>query len=308
MWPIIKRVLASLTVRTPVVAVLIHEQLLASRLFGLPWQLPTLRLITLIQTSHLRFPKTAHMKAILHSYLFLLAAFLYGCSSREETTSTDLGPTPKVLVFYKTAGFFHTSIPTGIAAIKRLGAENDFEVDTTKIAANFNPATLAQYKAVIFLSTTGDVLDAQQQQAFEQYIRAGNGFVGIHAATDTEYDWPWYNKLVGAYFNGHPAIQQATINVVDKKHDATAPLPGSWQRTDEWYNFKDFNPEVQVLMNLDENTYSGGIHGSSHPIAWYHNYQGGRSFYTAGGHTDESYQEPLFLQHLLGGIQYAAGM
>lgn len=238
-------------------------------------------------------------------YLLLFLPF-YSCSNEKEAAA-EPEPAAKILVFYKTAGFHHASIPVAVAALQKLGAENNLIVDTTKVATNFNPTNLANYRAVVFLSTTGDVLNDAQQQAFEQYISAGNGFVGIHAATDTEYGWPWYNGLVGAYFKDHPAIQQATIQVTNKNHDATAALPDAWQRTDEWYNFRDLNPGVQVLANLDERTYSGGSHGSSHPIAWYHGYQGGRSFYTAGGHTEESYREPLFLQHLLGGIQYATG-
>jgi type 1 glutamine amidotransferase len=247
------------------------------------------------------------MKATLHSFACLLLALcFYSCSNEQEPVAKP-EPAAKILVFYKTAGYFHSSIPVAISALQKLGNENNLVVDTTKVAANFNPATLAKYQAVVFLNTTGDVLDNAQQQAFEQYIGAGNGFVGIHAATDTEYGWPWYNGLVGAYFKDHPAIQQATIRVTDKNHDATAALPDTWARTDEWYNFRDLDPSVQVLANIDEQSYSGGSHGSSHPIAWYHAYQGGRAFYTAGGHTDGSYQEPLFLQHLLGGIQYAAG-
>ena len=249
------------------------------------------------------------MNKLVRSCLWLLlpAVVLGGCNRKEKGSGPDPAPVPRILVFYKTAGFAHGSIPIAITALSRLGAEHQIGVDTTRVAANINPANLAKYKAVVFLSTTGDVLNDPQQQAFEQYIRAGNGFVGIHAATDTEYDWPWYNGLVGAYFNGHPAVQAATVEVVDKGHPATAPLPDTWPRTDEWYNFRDMNPDVRVLANLNEQSYSGGLHGSSHPIAWYHDYQGGRAFYTAGGHTDESYQEPLFLRHLLGGIQYAMG-
>jgi type 1 glutamine amidotransferase len=151
------------------------------------------------------------------------------------------------------------------------------------------------------------VLNDAQQAAFEQYIRSGKGFVGIHAATDTEYDWPWYNRLVGAYFSSHPAIQPAVVRVINKTHSSTSFLPDAWSRTDEWYNFRNIQPTITVLATLDETTYIGGTNGTNHPIAWYHSYDGGRAFYTAGGHTAESYREPLFLRHLLGGIQYAIG-
>jgi type 1 glutamine amidotransferase len=212
-----------------------------------------------------------------------------------------------VLVFYKTGGFRHASIPVGLQAIQQLGKENTFGVDTTNNAAVFTPATLKKYAAVIFLSTTQDVLNQTQQTAFEQYIHSGKGFVGVHAATDTEYDWPWYNGLVGAYFTNHPAVQKATVKVTDKTHSSTSFLPSTWERTDEWYNFKDIQPDLKVLAILDESSYTGGTNGANHPIAWYHTYDGGRAFYTAGGHTNESYSEPLFLQHLLGGIKYAIG-
>jgi len=151
------------------------------------------------------------------------------------------------------------------------------------------------------------VLNETQQVVFEQYIRSGGGFVGIHAAADTEYEWPWYGKLVGGYFESHPKIQKAVIHVKNSKHLATKGLPVDWKRTDEWYNYKSLNSDIKVLMTLDESTYEGGKNGSDHPIAWYHEYDGGRAFYTGIGHTNESYSEPLFLQHILGGILYAAG-
>ncbi|NOS69483.1 MAG: ThuA domain-containing protein, partial [Verrucomicrobia bacterium] len=215
----------------------------------------------------------------------------------------------KVLVFSKTAGFRHDSIPNGIAAIQTLGASNDFSVDATEDSAAFTDTNLAQYQAVIFLCTTGDILDSGQQAAFERYMAAGGGFVGIHSASDTEYSWPWYGGLVGAYFSSHPAgTPQATIKVADQIHPSTTPLPKRWVRTDEWYNFQ-INPRgtVHVLATLDETTYSGGTMGFDHPIAWCHDYSGGRAWYTAGGHTQASYTEPLFLAHLLGGIEFAAG-
>ena len=205
--------------------------------------------------------------------------------------------TPKILVFSRTAAFRHSSIPTGIAAIQQLGVENSFEVTATEDPVVFADATLAQYRAVVFLLTTGDILDANQQAAFERYIGAGNGYVGIHSASDTEYSWPWYGGLVGAYFSNHPAIQKATVLVEDFEHASTRFLPEGWVRTDEWYSFQS-NPRanVHVLARLDESTYTGGTMGSDHPIAWFHDYDGGRAWYTAGGHTTGSFAEPLFLR------------
>lgn len=218
---------------------------------------------------------------------------------------TEVKKTPRILVYAKTKGFHHASIPAGLAAIQQLGAENGFAVDTTTDSSYFVPKTLKKYAAVVFMSTTGNILNAEQQTAFEKYIRSGRGFVGVHAATDTEYDWPWYNQLVGAYFKSHPKQQEAVLNIVDDTHISTKHLPKTWKRFDEWYNFKSIQPNLNILITIDEKSYTGGANGDSHPMAWYHDFDGGRSFYTEFGHTNESFKEPLFLQHLLGGIRYA---
>ena len=213
-------------------------------------------------------------------------------------------------MFTKTAGYRHDSIPTAIAAVEKLGAENGFAVDATEDASVFTDATLSRYAVVMFLLTTGDVLDQDQQAAFMRYIEAGGGFAGVHSASDTEHDWPWYGNLVGAYFSTHPEIQQATIDVLDRETPSTIHLPAQWARTDEWYNFStDPSSSVTVLASLDETTYQPGpgAMGASHPIAWQQVFDGGRSWYTAGGHTAESYSEPLFLAHILGGVLWAAG-
>ncbi len=215
----------------------------------------------------------------------------------------------QVLVFSRTEGYRHNSIPDGIAAIQELGVAHGFQVTATEDPGYFHPDSLTQFAVVVFLNTTGDVLDSLQQEAFQAYIRRGGGFVGIHAASDTEYGWPWYGRLVGTYFKSHPRIQEAVVRVVDQAHPSTQALPASWTRTDEWYNFRE-NPRVngvQVLAVLDESTYEGGQMGEDHPISWYHLYDGGRAWYTAMGHTAQSYAEPLFRQHLVGGILWAAG-
>jgi len=213
----------------------------------------------------------------------------------------------KVLVFSKTAGFRHKSIAAGKAAIKQLGQSHGFRVTVSENADLFTDEQLKPFNSIVFLNTTGDILTAQQQTAFTRYLQAGGGFVGIHAATDTEHDWPWYGKLVGAYFKSHPKPQTTTLLVDDNSHPSTVHLSDQWQRFDEWYNFKTLNPKVSVLLSLDESSYQGGNNGKHHPIAWYHEYDGGRAFYTGGGHTKSSYAEPEFLQHLLGGILYSVG-
>jgi len=233
------------------------------------------------------------------SACLILSVFGFSCNKRPGKA--------KVLVFTKTAGFFHESIPTGVAAIQKLGAENDFLVDTTSNSDWFNDDSLTNYSAIVFLSTTGDLLNHYQEAAFERYIQSGGGYVGIHGAADAEYDWGWYGRLVGGYFESHPEQQNAIINKTDIRHPAVEHLPEEWKRWDEWYNFKKVNPEIKVILTIDEGSYKGGNQGDDHPMAWFHEYDGGRAFYTALGHTDESYADSLFLQHLLGGIKYAIG-
>ncbi len=235
---------------------------------------------------------------LLKSGLFLLIAFAIVSFSVPKKM-------PAVLVFSKTNGFRHASIPAGIAAIKAMGEANKFTVEATEDSLAFTVENLSKYKAVIFLSTTGNVLGEAQEKALEKFIQQGGGFVGVHAAADCEYDWPWYVKMVGASFLSHPEQQVAKLLVKDKTHRSTKHLPDTWERKDEWYNFKSMNPDVKVLITIDENSYKGGKNGDNHPMAWFHDYDGGRAFYTELGHAEESFSEPLYLQHLLGGIQYA---
>jgi cytochrome c len=198
--------------------------------------------------------------------------------------------------------------PLGFDTIQEIGATNGFSVTATEDASQFTDSNLGQFGCVIFAMTTGDVLDDVQQAAFERYIRAGGGYVGIHSASDTEYAWPWYGQLVGAYFKSHPSIQQATIKLNDFVHPSTEGLPKRWIRTDEWYSFQS-NPrgKVHVLATLDEKTYTQvDSMGFDHPIGWCQEFDGGRSWYTGAGHTQGSYVEPAFRQHLTGGILWAA--
>ncbi|MEE9362178.1 MAG: ThuA domain-containing protein [Cellulophaga sp.] len=234
------------------------------------------------------------MKGVL---TIIIATIVLSCTKREQ----------KVLVFSKTVEFRHGAIEAGIEAIKKIGLENGFKVVTTEDAAYIVEDSLINYSSVIFLNTTGDILNYEQQADFERYIQAGGGFLGIHAATDTEYDWPWYNKLVGAYFEGHPSIQEATLRIMDNSHISTKHLDSIWVKSDEWYNFKEINPAINVLLEIDETSYEGGTNGAHHPISWYHDYDGGQSFYIEMGHTKETYGNPLFLKHLLGGIIYTIG-
>ncbi len=259
----------------------------------------------------------------------VLAVYLFGCGNAHSASSPLASPPAtivlpacahvqapdchiRLLVFSKTGAFRHASIPDAIAALRTIASSQGVAIDFTEDAAVFTAANLARYNAVVFLLTTGHILDTSQQAAFERYIQHGGGYAGVHSASDTEYNWPWYGQLVGAYFDrvhGHSHIVSATVHVVDPAHPSTSMLPAVWVRADEWYNFAT-NPsnQVHVLLTVDEKTYQGGVMGANHPIAWYHVFDGGRSWYTAMGHTSESYHEPLFLAHLWGGILYAAGV
>ena len=213
----------------------------------------------------------------------------------------------RILVFSKTTKYYHESIPTGMKAIQQLGKQHHFAVDTSTNATVFNEDNLKKYAAIVLMSPGGDVLDTSQQADIERFIQAGGGYVGIHAATTMEYGWPWYGKLAGAVFDGHPQAQDGVVVVVDSLNPATSHLPKHWKRFDEWYNFKNILPDLHILLTVDESTYTGGKQGEFHPVAWYHEFDGGRSFYTALGHYHEAYSDPLFLQHILAGIQYAIG-
>ena len=224
-----------------------------------------------------------------------------------DTAAQDLTDT-SVLVFSKTNGYRHAAIPDGIAAVRELGTEHGFRVTATEDSTAFRPDRLDAVDVVVFLNPSGDVLGPAGQEALRAFIQDGGGYVGVHAASDTEFDWPWYGRLVGAYFDGHPEIQEATVRVEDASAPSTRMLPEAWTRRDEWYNF-NANPRdsVQVLLTLDESTYEGGTMGDDHPIAWRHEFDGGRGWYTAGGHTKASYEASLFRRHLLGGLRWAAG-
>lgn len=212
----------------------------------------------------------------------------------------------RVLVFSLTTSFRHKSIKEGIAAIKNLGANNGFEVDTTESVNSFTLQNLSRYKTLIFLNPTGsNVFTEEQKQALKSYINKGGGLVGIHAATDFCFEWEWYGKMIGAFFTDHPKVQKAKLIAVKPKDKLMKGMPENWLHTDEWYNFKSFNPKVKVLVRVDESSYQGGKMGDFHPIIWRHEFEGGRVFYTGLGHTAEAYTDQLFLKQLLMGIKWA---
>lgn len=253
-------------------------------------------------------------KAFSLIVVVLLVANISGCDEVEERELEEIPDTildHSLLVFSKTDGWRHDSIESGIDAVELLGETNGVFVFSTENAEYFNDEDLARFDAVLFLNTTENVFNDDQRNAFRNYIQNGGGFAGVHSATDTEYDWEWYGELVGAYFDNHPNdpnVREAVVKVVDPDHLSTTMLPEEWEREDEWYNFREIPDHVEVLLELDTDSYEGSDHPGNHPIAWYHEYDGGRAFYTGLGHTIESYSEDLFLQHLWGGLEYAMGI
>ena len=207
-----------------------------------------------------------------------------------------------------TEGYRHSSIADGTAAIMTLGLENGLKVDSTENPAIFTDEGLAQYDAVVFLSTTGNILDESQQIAFQRFIQRGGGYIGIHAASDTEYEWPWYGQLVGGYFLNHPAIQEARLIVEDPNDSSTRHLAAEWMHTDEWYNHRMVRDGLTILVSIDETSYNVGedtSEGTTHPVSWKQEFDGGRSFYTNLGHREESWANPAFLTHVLEGLKWA---
>jgi type 1 glutamine amidotransferase len=209
--------------------------------------------------------------------------------------------TRQVLVYTATAAYRHACIPAAVAAFGELGAEHGFTVHATEEPLR----SLDGYDAVVFLSTSGEVLDEPGRVALLDHIAGGGGFLGVHSAACTEYEWPAYGELLGARFAGHPPMQPAVLTV-DRSHPATAHLPRQWHRTDEWYDFRTPPRDVTVLATVDEATYTGGGMGADHPLVWYRRHGRGRSFYTALGHATEAYDDPVFRAHLLGALGWVA--
>ena len=240
-------------------------------------------------------------KKIVLTLSFLFSVYLINAQEKE----------PKVLVFSKTGAFRHRSIPAGITFFKKLQVETKWKINFTEASEDFSSENLKNYNVVVFLNTTGNILNNQQKKAFQKYINNGNGFVGIHAASDTEKKWSWFTNMIGATFKDHPKVQNATL-VVDKssEHPAICHLKKQEIFKDEWYNFlKPVAKHVNILASVDESSYQGKqMNSKIHPIVWYHHFNGGRIFYTGLGHTNESYQDTRFQKMIKGGILWAANI
>lgn len=235
-----------------------------------------------------------------------------------SSTLSD-APQFKVLMISTTNGWHHDAISEAVPAIRGLAAKHQFEVVWEEnIERMFTAESLEEFDVIMFVLTTGDILDPAQQALMEKFVQSGKGFVGIHSASDTEYDWPWYTRLVGRMFHIHPSIQTARLSVVDRNFPGVERMPDRFWVTDELYEFgEDKVAGLNTLLTVDERTYnpvadwgpgnkSGKGMGDFHPMSWYHNFDGGRSFYTALGHLPAVYDDELFLEHLYGGIYWAA--
>jgi type 1 glutamine amidotransferase len=247
-----------------------------------------------------------------YTIILTLLFFINSCKIFEKKIETKTikivkeNSEKKILVFSKTNGWRHKSIPNGIEALKKIGIENTWKIDFSEDSLVFNSKNISKYNLIIFLNTTGNILGSEQEESFKKFINSGGGFVGIHAATDTEFNWPFYTNMIGAQFESHPKQQMAKLQVHQhQNHPAIQHLDTTFEEFDEWYNFKKpVASHVNVLISIDETSYEGGKMGAKHPISWYHTYEGGRVFYTAMGHADNSYTNPKFLKHLKEGIKW----
>ena len=223
----------------------------------------------------------------------------------------------KALIVTTTRGWHHESLHYGVLAIQDLARRNFFDAVLLEDPNGINDKNLAQYQVIIFLNTTGDIFDSAQQKVMERFIESGKGYVGIHSASDTEYDWEWYTKLVGRMFHIHPVIQTARLNILDPTFPGLQGFTGNKIWTDEWYEFGEEKISgLNYVLAVDETSYNPVVSwgenkkgvgmGKLHPVAWYHNYDGGRAFYTALGHMPASFSDPSFLGLLYAGIFWAA--
>ena len=221
-----------------------------------------------------------------------------------------------VLVYSGSTGFRHDSIPAAVEALKSIGAKAGYVVDTSEDPEIFTAEKLKAYKAIVLVSTTTDPKKPESEwfvgarrDALQGFLKDGKGILALHAAGDSHYHWPWYGKMIGGYFERHPkGTPKGVQTVVDAKHPATAKLPTTIERNEEWYYYKDFDPTMHVLITVDPATIGEGeADVNVNPLVWYHDYGGGRVFYSGLGHTSESYSEPYLVTLITGGLTYAVG-
>jgi type 1 glutamine amidotransferase len=249
------------------------------------------------------------MKNLLLAFISLVVS-VFACIAQDKPTFEK---PINVLVFSKTAGFRHESISSGLKMLYDQSKKQNWVITATENSGLFTDGFLADFDLVVFLNPTGDAVDASGQTAFEKFMKSGKGFVGIHASADCEYEWPFYGSLVGGYFKTHPAQQKATVVFEKSDHPAMSPFKGmtSYTTWDEWYTFKENpRPNIHVLATLDESTIkkfdNDNFRMGDHPIIWWNDKDGIRSFYTGFGHTHEAFQDKLIIEHITNAINWAA--
>lgn len=230
-------------------------------------------------------------------------------------SQTAIAGSPNILVYSKTNGYRHASIPTAIKTIQKMAGKNNWDVTATEDSTFFTPNNLEAFDLIVFVSPTGDILNRDQEKAVEQFVEGGKSLLTIHAGTDAEFDWPWYMNAIGAKFLGHPPTQKAQVIIEDRNNPSTKCFPDSvWEAEDEWYSFTT-NPrdKVHVLISIDENSYDVDDNRwfagakqrmGDHPLVWYKMVGKGLVYQSAFGHTDAMYSNPVYICHLKGAIKW----
>lgn len=227
-----------------------------------------------------------------------------------------VGMAEKVLIYTKNGeGFVHKNIPASVACLEKICQQQGWSYEVSDDASIFTKDKISMFDVLVFSNTNNEAFDTQEQrQVFQDYIQGGGRFVGIHSACGSERNWPWFWACLGGKFEWHPPFQPFEIKVIDPKNPSTAHLPKIWKWEDESYFLTELNPDIHVLLAVDlrtiknmgsQNKPKPRIFGDYFPLAWCHEFDGGRQWYTALGHKDEHYEDENFIKHLTGGIQWA---
>ncbi len=262
--------------------------------------------------------KIIYVLLILLNFSFQLLANTPNKFKKSGVIEKDKLKNSKVLVYTKNGkGYVHDNIASAVASIKEMGVENHFSVDVSDDPSVFTEANLKNYQFLIFTSTNNDVFDTDNQRVqFRRYIEAGGGFVGVHSVTGTERNWTWFKMMLGETFSWHATFQKFSIKKLDNTHPSMQGVPAIWEREDECYFGKELYPGIKVLMahqlsslnpsQTDLIQKNAGSYANYFPAVWYQQFDGGNIWVTALGHSKESYQDPVYKNHLLQGIRFIA--
>lgn len=244
------------------------------------------------------------MKKLAQSLILILVSVLSACTAAESQKH--------ILIYTRNGeGYVHENIGASVAALEKICTEEGYATEVSEVPGVFTPENLERFDAIIFTNTNNEGFDTDgQREAFQEYIRKGGGFMAIHSASGSEREWPWYWALVGGKFLRHPAYQEFDVLVTDTTHLSTSHLPRRWRVSDECYFSNQLNPDIHVLLSVDLTTiedegkleYPGETFGQQFPLCWCHTFDGGREWYTALGHDSAFYSDPLFVEHLRGGL------